>query len=79
LAILNPSAALTGCDWVAGGITTDEAGIFASKLCAIGFDYVCVSSGGTSPPARPAIAPGYQVPLAAAVKKPAALRCRRSA
>jgi 2,4-dienoyl-CoA reductase-like NADH-dependent reductase (Old Yellow Enzyme family) len=60
---------ITGCDWVDGGITTDEAGIFASELRAIGFDYVCVSSGGISPQARPAVALGYQVPLAAAVKK----------
>ncbi len=52
-----------------GGITPDETGIFAAKLHAIGFDYVCISSGGISPAARPAIAPGYQIPLAAAVKK----------
>jgi 2,4-dienoyl-CoA reductase-like NADH-dependent reductase (Old Yellow Enzyme family) len=60
---------ITGCDLVDGGITTDEAGIFASELRAIGLDYVCVSSGGISPSARPAMAPGYQVPLAGAVKK----------
>jgi hypothetical protein len=40
-----------------------------SLLRVIGFDYVCVSSGGISPQARPAAAPGYQLPLAAAVKK----------
>jgi hypothetical protein len=39
-------------------ITTDEAGIFASELRAIGLDYVCVSSSGISPQARPAVAPG---------------------
>jgi 2,4-dienoyl-CoA reductase-like NADH-dependent reductase (Old Yellow Enzyme family) len=60
---------ITGTDWVDGGITPDEAGIFAGKLHDIGFDYVCVSSGGISPAARPAIAPGYQVPFAAAVKR----------
>jgi 2,4-dienoyl-CoA reductase-like NADH-dependent reductase (Old Yellow Enzyme family) len=60
---------ITGTDWVDGGITPDEAGLFAGKLRDIGFDYVYVSSGGISPAARPAIAPGYQVPLAAAVKK----------
>ena len=59
---------LTGTDWIEGGITPDEAGIFAGALRDIGFDYVCVSSGGISPAARPAIGPGYQVPLAAAVK-----------
>jgi 2,4-dienoyl-CoA reductase-like NADH-dependent reductase (Old Yellow Enzyme family) len=60
---------ITGTDWVGGGITPEEAGTFAGKLRDIGFDYVCVSSGGISPAARPAVAPGYQVPLAAAVKK----------
>jgi 2,4-dienoyl-CoA reductase-like NADH-dependent reductase (Old Yellow Enzyme family) len=60
---------ITGTDWVDGGITPEEAGMFAGKLRDIGFDYVCVSSGGISPAARPTIAPGYQVPLAAAVKK----------
>jgi 2,4-dienoyl-CoA reductase-like NADH-dependent reductase (Old Yellow Enzyme family) len=60
---------ITGTDWVEGGLTPEEAGIFTGKLRDIGFDYVCVSSGGISPAARPAIAPGYQVPLAAAVKK----------
>jgi 2,4-dienoyl-CoA reductase-like NADH-dependent reductase (Old Yellow Enzyme family) len=30
---------------------------------------VCVSSSGISPAARPTIGPGYQMPLAAAVKK----------
>src|SRR5215212_9336627 len=60
---------ITGTDWVGGGITPDEAGLFAGKLSDIGFDYVCVSSGGISPAARPTIGPGYQVPLATAVKK----------
>lgn len=60
---------ITGADWVEGGITPEEAGIFAGRLRDVGFDYVCVSSGGISPAARPAIAPGYQVPLAAAVKQ----------
>jgi 2,4-dienoyl-CoA reductase-like NADH-dependent reductase (Old Yellow Enzyme family) len=55
----------TGTDLVDGGISPEEAGI----LHDIGFDYVCVSSGGSGPAPRPAIAPGYQGPLAAAVKK----------
>jgi 2,4-dienoyl-CoA reductase-like NADH-dependent reductase (Old Yellow Enzyme family) len=60
---------ITGEDWVEGGIRPDEAGIFAGKPRNIGFNYVCVSSGGISPAPRPAIGPGNQVPLAAAVKK----------
>ena len=60
---------ITGSDWIPGGITPQEAGIFARELREIGFDYVCVSSGGISPQARVEVAPGYQVPFAAAVKK----------
>lgn len=60
---------ITGSDWIAGGITPQEAGIFARELREIGLDYVCVSSGGIGPQARPVVAPGYQVPFAAAVKK----------
>jgi 2,4-dienoyl-CoA reductase-like NADH-dependent reductase (Old Yellow Enzyme family) len=60
---------ITGCDWIDGGITPEEAGIFASELRAIGFDYVCVSSAGINSQARPAVAPGYQVPFAAAVRR----------
>jgi 2,4-dienoyl-CoA reductase-like NADH-dependent reductase (Old Yellow Enzyme family) len=60
---------ITGCDWIPGGIGPEEAGCFARELYQIGFDYVCVSSGGISPQARVDPAPGYQVPFAAAVKK----------
>jgi len=60
---------ITGFDWVPGGITPEEAGIFARELRQIGFDYVCVSSGGISPQARVNLAPSYQVPFAAAVRR----------
>jgi 2,4-dienoyl-CoA reductase-like NADH-dependent reductase (Old Yellow Enzyme family) len=59
---------ITGFDWTPGGLTTADAVVFARELERIGFDYVCVSSGGISPAARIAVAPGYQVPFAAAVK-----------
>jgi 2,4-dienoyl-CoA reductase-like NADH-dependent reductase (Old Yellow Enzyme family) len=60
---------ITGSDWIPDGIAPDEAGIFARELREIGFDYVCVSSGGISSQARVNFAPGYQVPFAATVKK----------
>jgi 2,4-dienoyl-CoA reductase-like NADH-dependent reductase (Old Yellow Enzyme family) len=60
---------ITGFDWIPGGITPEETGIFARELREIGFNYVCVSSGGISPQARAKVAPSYQVPFAAAVKK----------
>ena len=60
---------ITGSDWIDGGLTPDDAGVLANELHEIGFDYVCVSSGGVSPQARIVVGPGYQVPFAAAVKK----------
>ena len=62
---------ITGSDWLAGGLTPADAGAFANELRQIGFDYVCVSSGGISPQARVAVGPGYQVPFAEAVKQAA--------
>jgi 2,4-dienoyl-CoA reductase-like NADH-dependent reductase (Old Yellow Enzyme family) len=60
---------ITGSDWIEGGLGPDDAAIFARALAGIGFDYVCVSSGGISPEARIKIAPGYQVPFAERVKR----------
>ena len=60
---------ITGSDWIEGALGPDDAAVFASELEAVGFDYVCVSSGGISPQARVAVMPGYQVPFAEAVKK----------
>jgi 2,4-dienoyl-CoA reductase-like NADH-dependent reductase (Old Yellow Enzyme family) len=61
-------ARITGSDWVEGGLDVDDAVAFASALKTIGFDYVCVSSGGVAPRARIPLGPGYQVPFAAKVK-----------
>jgi 2,4-dienoyl-CoA reductase-like NADH-dependent reductase (Old Yellow Enzyme family) len=62
---------ITGSDWIPGALGPEEAGVFARELEEIGLDYVCVSSGGISPEARPVVAPGYQVPFAEHVKKAA--------
>jgi 2,4-dienoyl-CoA reductase-like NADH-dependent reductase (Old Yellow Enzyme family) len=60
---------ITGSDWIEGGLTSAEATLFAAALKDAGFDYVCVSSGGISPQARPTVGPGYQVPFAETVKR----------
>ena len=62
-------ARITGADWIEGGVTPEDAIAYARELKAIGFDYVCVSSGGLSPAARIKVEPGYQVPFAEKVKK----------
>lgn len=60
---------ITGSDWIDGALGPDDAAVLAGELKSVGFDYVCVSSGGVSPQARVAVAPGYQVPFAEVVKK----------
>ena len=60
-------ARITGSDWAEGGITPDDAVAYARELKRIGFDYICVSSGGL-PKAKIKVEPNYQVPFAARVR-----------
>ena len=69
-------ARITGTDWVEGGWSIVDAGRLAVDLEAAGFAYVCVSSGGIVPHAKIPIGPGYQVPLAAAVKQASGMTVR---
>jgi 2,4-dienoyl-CoA reductase-like NADH-dependent reductase (Old Yellow Enzyme family) len=62
-------ARISAHDWTEGGLGPADAIAYAKALKAIGFDYVCVSSGGLVPQQKLSIGPGYQVPLAAQVKK----------
>jgi len=62
-------ARITGTEWIEGGLTVDDAVVFAGALKAIGVDYVCVSSGGNALKAQIPIGPGYQVPLARQVRR----------
>jgi 2,4-dienoyl-CoA reductase-like NADH-dependent reductase (Old Yellow Enzyme family) len=62
-------ARITGNDWLEGGLTPDDAVIYARELERIGYDYVCVSSGGIVSHARINLGPGYQVPFAEQVRK----------
>jgi 2,4-dienoyl-CoA reductase-like NADH-dependent reductase (Old Yellow Enzyme family) len=62
-------ARISANDWIEGGLGPEDAVLFARELKRLGYDYVCVSSGGLVPHARIPIAPGYQVPFAAKVKK----------
>ncbi len=69
-------ARITGSDWTQGGLAPEDAIAYARELKRIGFDYVCVSSGGIVPQARIKVEPGYQVPFAAAVKKAVDIKVR---
>ena len=62
------SIRLSGTDWVPGGWDIDETVVLAKALAQRGCSAIHVSSGGLSPAARIPVGPGYQVPLARAVK-----------
>jgi len=67
---------MTGSDWIAGGLTAEDAVDFARALRERGVDYVCVSSGGISLTASIPLGPGYQVPFAERVRREAGIATR---
>ncbi len=69
-------ARITGTDWLPGGFSIEDAVVFAGALKAIGCDYVCVSSGGIVPKAPIPVGPGYQLDLAARVRRDAGIVAR---
>jgi 2,4-dienoyl-CoA reductase-like NADH-dependent reductase (Old Yellow Enzyme family) len=69
-------ARITASDWAEGGFEVDDAVVYAKALAQIGFDYVCVSSGGAVPQQRIKVVPGYQVPFAEKVKNSAPIAVR---
>ncbi|MBA3942364.1 MAG: oxidoreductase [Sphingopyxis sp.] len=58
----------SGTDWVDGGWSIEETVVFAKALEARGCSAIHVSSGGLDPRQQIPVGPGYQVPLARAVK-----------
>lgn len=56
-------------EWAEGGWDVEDAIVFAEALKARGCDYVTASSGGGTPDQNIPIGPGYQVPLAAALRE----------
>ncbi|MDR3440099.1 NADH:flavin oxidoreductase/NADH oxidase [Telmatospirillum sp.] len=60
---------ISATDWVEGGFSVDEAVVFVAACKAEGVDYVCVSSGGMAPNAKVPVGPGYQVDLAARIRR----------
>lgn len=59
---------VSATDWVAGGLDVTQIVAFAKALEARGCDAIHVSSGGLDPAQKIPVGPGYQVPLARAVK-----------
>jgi NADPH2 dehydrogenase len=69
-------ARITGTDWREGGLTPDDAVAIARALKAEGLDFVCISSGGALADIRTPTEPGYNVAIAARVKKEAGISTR---
>jgi 2,4-dienoyl-CoA reductase-like NADH-dependent reductase (Old Yellow Enzyme family) len=60
---------VSGTDWVDGGWDIEQTIAFAHALEARGCSAIHVSSGGLDPRQQIPVGPGYQVPLARAVKQ----------
>jgi 2,4-dienoyl-CoA reductase-like NADH-dependent reductase (Old Yellow Enzyme family) len=62
---------ISATDWVQGGWDLDQSIVLARALKSVGVDLIDASSGGIIPGAVIPLAPGYQVPLAAAIREQA--------
>ncbi len=62
------SVRISATDWAEGGWKSDDSVWLSEKLAEAGIDIVDVSSGAVVPDVKIPIGPGYQVPLAAAIK-----------
>jgi NADPH2 dehydrogenase len=60
---------VSATDWVDGGWDIAQTIEYASELKKRGVDWIDASSGGVSPLQKIPLGPGYQVPLAQAVKE----------
>jgi 2,4-dienoyl-CoA reductase-like NADH-dependent reductase (Old Yellow Enzyme family) len=60
---------VSGTDWLDGGWDTEQTLAFAKALEARGCAAIHISSGGLDPRQQIPVGPGYQVPLARAVKQ----------
>jgi NADPH2 dehydrogenase len=69
-------ARITGSDWREGGLTAGDAVAIAKALRSEGLDFICISSGSVAADIRNPTEPGYNVPIAARVKKEAGIATR---
>ncbi|MCD2514511.1 NADH:flavin oxidoreductase/NADH oxidase [Comamonas endophytica] len=59
---------LSASDWIEGGWDVEQSGVLARELQALGCAFLHVSSGGLSPAQQIPVGPGYQLPLAHALR-----------
>lgn len=64
---------ISATEWVEGGWTINDSIALSKELKNLGIDLIDCSSGGNAANAKIALTPGYQVPLAKAVRDGAAI------
>jgi 2,4-dienoyl-CoA reductase-like NADH-dependent reductase (Old Yellow Enzyme family) len=64
---------VSASDWTEGGLTIEDTIEIAKALKQHGVDLIDTSSGGNVATAKIPLAPGYQVPFAAAIRQQAAI------
>jgi len=65
---------ISATEWVDGGWSADDSVALAKLLMMLGVDLIDCSSAGNTPKVRPPVGAGYQVPLAARVRREAEIR-----
>ena len=60
---------LSAMDWVDNGWDVEQSQVFAKALAQQGCNFMHVSSGGVSPAQKIPLGPGYQMPLAQAIRQ----------
>jgi 2,4-dienoyl-CoA reductase-like NADH-dependent reductase (Old Yellow Enzyme family) len=60
---------VSATDWADGGWSLDETLQFCEELKIRGCDFICASSGGTTPLQKIEVKPLYQVPFAEAIRR----------
>lgn len=64
---------ISATDWAPGGWDLPQSIEFARRLKEAGIDLIDCSSGGAVPGQKIPVAPGYQVPFSAAIRKEAGI------
>jgi 2,4-dienoyl-CoA reductase-like NADH-dependent reductase (Old Yellow Enzyme family) len=62
---------ISATDWAEGGWDLAQSIVLSKRLKEIGVDLIDCSSGGLVPHAKIPVAPGYQVPFAAEIRREA--------
>ncbi|MEU0958088.1 NADH:flavin oxidoreductase/NADH oxidase [Micromonospora aurantiaca] len=62
---------ISATDWTDDGWSVDDSVVLAGELAAAGVDLIDTSSGGAAVQASIPVGPGYQVPLAARIRRDA--------